>query len=98
MRTATIILPDGYETADAFAKDCGVKLASAPLPWQPIETAPKDGTKIVAYAPEDANGRPRYAVTWWRQAKDDMGYIGWGEFNMTYWPPTHWMPLSIPPR
>lgn len=29
-RTATIVLPDGYATAEEFAKDCGFELATRP--------------------------------------------------------------------
>jgi hypothetical protein len=63
--------------------------------WQPIETAPKDGTKIICYSPEAPGGKIR--VTWYRNPSDHAGYLGWGEFNMVYWPPTHWMPLPEPP-
>ncbi len=63
--------------------------------WQPIDTAPKDGTLILAYARR--KGKPYFRVTWWRQESDRVGYVGWGEFNDTYWPATHWMPISEPP-
>ena len=63
--------------------------------WRPIETAPKDGTLILAYARRER--KPHIRVTWWRTAKDGAGYIGWGEFNERYWPPTHWQPLPDPP-
>lgn len=63
--------------------------------WQPIETAPEDGTKILAYSPRAPGSKIR--VTWYRKAEDNASYIGWGEFNMDYWPPTHWMPLPTPP-
>jgi hypothetical protein len=63
--------------------------------WQPIETAPKDGRKIIAFCLK--NGKPHYDVTWWRTNKDICGYTGWGEFNERFWPATHWMPLPAPP-
>lgn len=31
MRTATIVLPDGYATPEEFAKDCGFELARPPV-------------------------------------------------------------------
>ncbi len=67
------------------------------LYWRPIDTAPKDGTKILAYCPKHPDGYRVIRVTWWRRPEDGHGFIGWGEFNMQYWPPTHWMPLPKPP-
>ena len=64
--------------------------------WQPIATAPKDGTDILAYSPKAPN--PKTRTTWWRRAEDGKGFIGWGEFNESYWPATHWMPLPAPPH
>lgn len=66
--------------------------------WQPIETAPKDGTKILL-GRFDGTGREydgRIRVDWWR-SRMGAGYTGFGHFNPTYWPPTHWMPLPAPP-
>jgi hypothetical protein len=69
--------------------------------WQPIETAPKDGVHVLlGRFPEVGNGVTHIghcAVDWWRQHKDAAGYLGWGKFNATYWPPTHWMPLPAAP-
>lgn len=64
--------------------------------WQPIASAPKDGTEILAFAVCD--GKPVIDVTWWRQEKDKKGFVRWGEFNSTYWPATHWMPLPPAPE
>lgn len=63
--------------------------------WQPIATAPHDGTKIIAFALRD--GAPTIKINWWRRREDKAEYIGWGEFNATFWPPTHWIPLPAPP-
>jgi hypothetical protein len=69
------------------------------LMWQPMETAPKDGTRILAWSPAAArHGHFGMKVARWRTAQDDAGYIGWGEFNTEFWPPTHWMPLPQAPR
>lgn len=77
--------------------------------WQPIETAPKDGTEMIL-----SNG---VAVQqgWWidnpggtteyRDADgnyvgqhDDEGYLGWWDVGGGMLPePTHWMPLPPSP-
>ena len=72
------------------------------IDWQPIETAPKDGTEILGVL------GATIAVTYW----DDKAYEwrekerihgGWAwnldecEY-MTAWCPTHWMPLPEPPN
>jgi uncharacterized protein DUF551 len=76
--------------------------------WQPIETAPKDGTAILVYGPEllrETNGN--CAVVRW----DASGYateqssIKWwvvsdgkfGPYDLRGPSPTHWMPLPDPP-
>jgi hypothetical protein len=65
--------------------------------WQPIQSAPHDGTPVLLgrFKPGDEyDGRVR--VDWWRNHMRD-GYIGFGHFNPTYWPPTHWMPIPERP-
>lgn len=59
--------------------------------WQLIETAPKDGTKILTFCP----GNPR--AEWPVNRKDRIAVNEW---RGTTWyrtsseaPPTHWMPL-----
>ncbi len=62
--------------------------------WQPIETAPRDGTRVLVYEP----GHPSY--------EDDAGFIDlayhlygevWASVNGGS-EPTHWMPLPDPPK
>lgn len=68
--------------------------------WQPIETAPKDGTKVLAGR---FTGKPKadyegyMAVDQWNTPSKTRGWSGWGRFNDQYWPATHWMPLPAPP-
>jgi hypothetical protein len=70
------------------------------MEWQPIETAPKDGTRILAYWPDIyANSSAVQCETWWGP---------WGNSKSTWqtvweWAdgpncPTHWMPLPEPPQ
>jgi hypothetical protein len=70
--------------------------------WQPIETAPKDGTEILGYAPGVfLNGSGRLVI-WWvadRYAKEEF----WACYN-DRWDSnesahvTHWQSLPEPPK
>lgn len=78
-----------------------------PLPepaWQPIETAPKDGTEILLFELLRGEESMIRAGYWEDQGESihdvgeaagwsiaDSGYIG--EIR-----PTHWMPLPAPPE
>jgi hypothetical protein len=71
------------------------------MTWQPIETAPKDGTWVLltggdidygwdgGFKPSVVSGQ--WADTRWQFAWYDSGYYG------EYENPTHWMPLPPPP-
>jgi hypothetical protein len=69
------------------------------MAWQPIETAPKDGTHIVAFAARGSNGKPRRSR---RGCFANVAHFepGWGwltspsDYQIV---PTHWMPLPEPP-
>jgi len=77
--------------------------------WQPIETAPKDGTQILLW-----NGAHRFLAYWdkdfsssWDEEREisipvgawtDGTVASWGyEENNQIKEPTHWMPLPEPP-
>ena len=57
------------------------------MEWQPIETAPKDGTVFLAFW--DKDGDTRYVCA-------KRGRRG-GPIGLQR-PPTHWMPLPEPPK
>lgn len=65
------------------------------MEWQPIETAPKDGTSILVF--------PDIKVTNWGYTRDKQNEFGWiGCYSYTTdeydtLDPTHWMPLPAPP-
>ncbi len=72
--------------------------------WQPIETAPKDGTRVLVYPPtwpsktcsiahynDDACARKR--LPYWKR-DDDLGQKTRSRSN----PPTHWIPLPAAPN
>jgi hypothetical protein len=66
--------------------------------WKPIDSAPKDGTQILAFA-KDAYGYNYYGVAEW--AVDGPGKIQ-PHVEDWFWPfairPTAWMPLPEPPQ
>jgi hypothetical protein len=59
--------------------------------WQPISTAPRDGTRVLCYAP---SAEDRAAVMrndyWWMQER------GWASMRPGQ-PYTHWQPLPAAP-
>jgi hypothetical protein len=69
--------------------------------WQPIETAPKDGTAILIWPAQSAlTGSTEcmiisYVVRWhdWKESWIEAS----GEEYDTFYP-THWMPLPPPPK
>ncbi|PRD42062.1 hypothetical protein C5748_18060 [Phyllobacterium phragmitis] len=66
---------------------------------QPIETAPRDGTQILAYAKGSfSSGEHYYAVAQWAQADPDFPRTVDGWFLTFAIQPTHWMPLPPAPR
>jgi hypothetical protein len=71
--------------------------------WQPIETAPKDGSAIVIYCPRRGVCAPahwddcKYATKprpYWRH----FGEYLWGVAETRRDQPTHWMPIPAHPE
>ena len=66
------------------------------MEWQPIETAPKDGTGIITY--------PHYRVTFWTNecltASGEGWAGGWDDYaeGFAHIEPRFWMPLPEPPK
>jgi len=69
--------------------------------WQPIETAPKDGTRILAFFPQQIDCYTILTVNFTRDQWALCPYGGYDfcsiEFGETE-DPTHWMPLPNPPK
>lgn len=65
--------------------------------WQPIETAPRDGSKFLAYTHDSEPGAPIFNVRIqeaWREGSDSKtGYFACATGQMI----THWMPLPPSP-
>lgn len=73
------------------------------MTWQPIETAPKDGTWIRGRSVrvDHFTGKLRYRIhkTFWGKTSHVPLY-GWNHGrdveNMNLWAPTQWKPLTEP--
>lgn len=65
----------------------------APDDWQPIETAPKDGSVFIAAWKCDGSGDIIVSgdVHWWRPRRQFLSVAD----GLIY--PTHWQPLPAPP-
>ena len=87
---------------------CGRRSRAPPsFGWQPIETAPKDGTEILLCVPDANRVDPvmnrRFVGWWWDERRPDPGWIatppyrdGTGDDDLVS-QPTHWMPIDAPP-
>lgn len=66
--------------------------------WQPIETAPKDGTSFIAYTAEEG-----VDFFHWQDLSPSDAPVGWRDSFINVYRegdprgPTHWMPLPPPP-
>lgn len=76
-------------------------------PWQDIESAPKDGTNILVYLKSSIYGTSWQAVAHWADiSSDQQGIYEWasilgdgkGRVDSCTSTPTHWKPLSEPPK
>ena len=79
--------------------------------WQPIETAPKDGSAFLAYGVHDHEGHTAAGrITWdigdhwwaiilWDTWRPNLGkrWVFSKDGFATWSAPTHWMPLPEPP-
>lgn len=64
--------------------------------WEPMDTAPKDGTVILVYRKIDADTIMNL-VAWWSE-KDRAWQYGKFDRLRSELSPTHWMPLPEPPQ
>lgn len=60
--------------------------------WQPIDTAPKDGSRFMAFERGD---EAQFYPCWWHIEVND--WAGWQNVWDSEPEPTHWMPLPSPP-
>lgn len=75
--------------------------------WQPIATAPKDGTYVMLWGKweDEAHGFGPWPAYWdrgdeeWLSSVTPQEHLGAGVFKCLYiQEPTHWMPLPQPPQ
>ena len=71
--------------------------------WQPIETAPKDGTSILLGCNYERMGKQRVTRAWWERgmwaeamywSEDDQEFL----ISQCAFRASHWMPLPTPPN
>ena len=78
------------------------------MAWQPIETAPKDGTQVLIAGGSveyDAETFPQerpfagvHIASWCKSSQSWSGPYG-SEYDAQYWhTPSHWQPLPAPPE
>jgi len=91
---------------DSAEKEAKRRLAAMIVsPWQPIETAPRDGTKILVFHPDmGVEITEWYEITQTNYVELEGGlyrkeraifYAGW---NNNGHHATHWQPLPEPPK
>ena len=64
------------------------------MKWQPIETAPRDGTPFLVWLPKKSLGSHVHAATFHPNVKC-VGHQFAFDLESQ---PTHWMPLPEPPQ
>ncbi len=67
------------------------------MDWQPIATAPLDGTDVLVHLGDD---RPPVVAGWFGDEGQNVS-DWWMEYdtqNVVRGKPTHWMPLPEPPK
>lgn len=67
------------------------------MEWQPIETAPKDGSAILIYTPHFYFGAGVY-LAWWGEEWWEVCTEGQTLHPYSTSRATHWMPLPEPPK
>ena len=67
------------------------------MEWQPISTAPLDGTEFDVWCPEPGGGY-RVANAYWSTVDAKWQWQGQGDRMQWAHQPTHWMPLPTPPE
>jgi len=93
----------GYQKNSVIAAKLDAAIASLRSQWRPIETAPKDGTRIMACVVGFAVSIAHFdkEVNKWLAVDDDEfdDVEQWDSYcRNTFYEPTHWKPLPTPPQ
>ena len=94
-----LVMDLGHGAYDRCPTCIAAEQAAASVPsWQPIETAPRDGTRIVAWV-DGQNWRRCEVILWWRPSSSaDARWHRDAERTLAVsGTPTHWMPLPEAP-
>lgn len=71
------------------------------MKWRAMKSAPKDGTRILAYVPSGP-GEPSVFEVWWEPdyVEDELGvtFGGWDDDFDCNHAPSAWMPMPEPPH
>ena len=95
---------DAYEgelllaVMDAFPRLLELARKGLEKEWMPIESAPKDGTSILAMIPYSAGAR--WEIMWWDKDRSRRKGTQWRYLANKCVPvlPTHWQSLPQPPK
>ena len=95
-KTFSIIGEDRADAILAALEEAGISF----IQWQPIETALKDGTKVLlTYLGEPERLNNRVVQCRWTKHSYDEKQSHWDDWpNEAYRLPTHWSLLPKPPR
>ena len=82
-------------------KDMAAQASQTTNGWQPIETAPKDGTNVILYGSYESKPGEPFVVAGMSWDSEPVGWTNgdcWATEVGDRWVPTHWHPLPCPPE
>jgi hypothetical protein len=68
------------------------------MKWRPIETAPKDESRFLAYFPDAPEWYDYSVICWSARSTQWWGCSPAAAGIIDQYDPTHWMPLPEPPE
>ena len=83
----------GGMTDDLRTSNCPT-CGQTDMRWQPIETAPKDGTEVLMFCAPDEMVTALWSYSHWSLVQCGS----YADDSYLFSDPTHWMPLPAPPH